>query len=213
MSVSRNNIQLTTSDPQENGYGILGLSLIHDLSGPLTAAMMDIERLNNSLKVMNQSVIIAQEGINKTKRVSRFNLKTQFNFSINKLRRKSHLVVPIRLSIPGNIWIRGDRIKFGIIIDNLLANAVESYNPHNAYRRPIEVRAKCQNKWLSISIRDYGGGMMRTNKSTTGHLGLGLPLANHIIKHDFQGKIVFRRVIGRGTSCQILVGGTTLIYN
>lgn len=99
------------------------------------------------------------------------------------------------------------------VIDNLISNAIQSYNgkPDNV----IDFIIENKNKKLMISIKDYGCGMskdiqnklfkeMITTKGKNG-TGLGLYMSYSNIKAKFNGTLTFESEVGKGTTFHILL--------
>ncbi len=117
------------------------------------------------------------------------------------------------LSVDNNFTLHGNINALVQVIDNLISNAIQSYNgqPDNV----IDFITKQENNSLIISIRDYGSGMskdvqnklfkeMITTKGKNG-TGLGLFMSYSNIKAKFNGNITFESEVGKGTTFNIII--------
>ena len=117
------------------------------------------------------------------------------------------------LKLNEDFKLRGNLNSLVQVIDNLVSNAIQSYNgaPDNVIDFILE---KIDNN-VVISIRDYGSGMskeiqdslfkqMITTKGKNG-TGLGLFMSYSNIKAKFNGNITFESEEGKGSTFHILL--------
>ena len=96
--------------------------------------------------------------------------------------------------INGSYTVYGDKNRIGQVLINLISNAIK-YSPNND---KIIIEAKKQKATISISITDYGIGLTKEDqerifkrfyraddniRKTISGFGLGLYIANEIVKH------------------------------
>lgn len=117
------------------------------------------------------------------------------------------------LSVDKEFTLCGNINALVQVIDNLVSNAIQSYNgkPDNV----IDFIVEKQENNLVFSIRDYGCGMseevqeklfkeMITTKGKNG-TGLGLYMSYSNIKSKFNGNITFESEVGKGTTFHIVL--------
>ena len=95
--------------------------------------------------------------------------------------------VPVKVHVPDSfIMVPMDAMLIEQVINNLLENA----HFHSGSEKPIELKARTDNKTLYITIKDYGkgidpkrlptlfdGGGVNTNESGDSHKGMGIGLS------------------------------------
>ena len=117
------------------------------------------------------------------------------------------------INIDKNFMLHGNINALVQVIDNLVSNAIQSYNgkPDSI----IDFIVDKENDIISISIKDYGCGMkqdiqdklfkeMITTKGKNG-TGLGLFMSYSNIKAHFGGDINFESEPGKGTIFNIVL--------
>ncbi len=146
------------------------------------------------------------------------------DFSIEELVKRINILMKHELknalvelrtnvNIDANFMIHGDVNCLVQVINNLISNAIQSYNgkPDNVIDFNIE---KKENS-LVLSIQDYGSGMpeevqnklfkeMITTKGKNG-TGLGLFMSYSNIRAHFNGNISFKSEVGKGTTFTIVL--------
>jgi signal transduction histidine kinase len=195
--------------------GRLSASLLHEISNPLTAALIQLEQVNeheplntravkNSLVRLSLYVNAARQQLSNQTQLKRFSANHQ-------IREVKRLVVPLarsnqvklRVSMPLPIKLWGDHVKFQQILVNLIVNAIEAYpkNTNQKLKRRVDIRLDCYNNCALITVTDYAGIITRhnlskiyqpfysTKASRKQGLGLGLYIVKHYIESDFKGSI------------------------
>lgn len=117
------------------------------------------------------------------------------------------------LSVDKSFILHGNINALVQVIDNLISNAIQSYNgkPDSV----IDFIVEMQENSLVLSIKDYGCGMseevqeklfkeMITTKGKNG-TGLGLFMSYSNIKAKFNGNITFESELGKGTIFHIFL--------
>jgi len=107
-----------------------------------------------------------------------------------------------------NKYVEADKLRIDELITNIIRNAIK-YSP-NANK--VVINTTHDNKYVLISIKDYGIGIPKrklknifslfyraTNSSGISGTGLGLYIANEIIK-THQGKITVKSKVGDGST-------------
>ena len=119
----------------------------------------------------------------------------------------SSILVPTSLSISGNI---NSLVQ---VINNIISNAIQSYNGKT--NKNIDFIIKIKDNNLIFSIQDYGCGMpkkvqdklfkeMITTKGKNG-TGLGLFMSYSNIRAHFNGNMTFESTEGKGTRFDITI--------
>lgn len=199
--------------------------MLHEISNPLTAAMLWLEQCNaqqspylrhvqSSLRLMQRYVESARQQVRREAALR--------SFSVNEeLDQVRHLLtalakrrgVSLEFTVSGRCELYGDPVKFQQIVANLVRNAIDAYDglPVGVHR-PVRLNLKDCDEYLTIRVTDRGCGMddmqlsklfqpFYSTKSSAGRgLGIGLFAVKRSIETDFRGSI---RVISskrRGTS-------------
>lgn len=204
--------------------GRLSASLIHEISNPLTTALLHLDlgdqsrgirQARRDMQLIKRYVEAARQQVRKQ------SLKTSFDVQ-SHLKQIKRIVMPIsrragvRLKIEAsvNCKLYGDAVKFQHIVTNLIINAIEAYKENDAFDQASLVRVKVfrvQN-WLVVQVTDWGKGIAAdvlpsifeafyTTKNQSGGYGLGIGLAivKQYVTTDFKGSIDVSSSSRRGT--------------
>lgn len=205
--------------------GRLSAGLLHEISNPLTAAILWLEQcsnhhsphtcqVRNSIGVLQRYVEAARQQIRRGGSHGEFMVRTELD-------QVKHLLAPLArrrgiqlgFSLAGRSKLHGDPVKFQQIIANLVRNAIDSYDtcPAGGYR-PVRVDLKIRRNRATIVVGDRGCGIERSQlerlfepfystKDGPGcGLGIGLFAVKRSIEQDFAGSISVKSSKGRGTS-------------
>lgn len=205
--------------------GRLSASLLHEISNPLTAAILHLDpaaagtshhirHARRHIKILQSYVEAARQQVKTSSNERSFFTRSQ----LEQVRRilephaKRHHV-RLWMDTSSNYRLYGDAVKFQQIIANLVKNAIDAYATlplDHSYRR-VHVDLKQHGNWLSIEVTDWGLGMTTdelahmfdpfyTTKVKVGHgLGIGLTVVKQYIESDFQGKVSATSTPGKGT--------------
>jgi signal transduction histidine kinase len=204
--------------------GRLSASMLHEISNPLTAAMMQLEisehvspavkRAKSNLKTLQRYVDAARQQISSQSRNHTFVLQPQ----IDQLKL---VLVPIAKQAgvklefgkaPAGCKLHGDSVKLQQIIANLVINAIQAYTePGTEHPAPlVKTRFDIDDKYLSVQVNDWGKGIapaelpkifepFYTTKHETGNgLGLGLAMVKQYTL-EFEGSIKVSSTRRQGT--------------
>lgn len=215
-------------------FGRLSSGIFHDLINPLTAISLNLEqvraegeqKLLSAKSYLNQAILATHkmEGlvigikkqIQKESSLDLFSINEEIKQIIEILAYKSRKAgTIINFSESAELNLYGDAIKFGQIICNLLANAIEACETEkefiNNQTNIINISLKELNDNINITISDPGIGISAENidkifdpffstKTQTGRgLGIGLASTKNIIEKDFKGTIEVASKINLGT--------------
>ncbi len=216
-------------------FGRLSSGVFHDLINPLSAVSLNLQQVQEETKTLNnvnlyleQAIIAAHQiedlmaGIKKLiqqKSTSEiFNINEEIKKIICVLAFKARRAkVKIDFNPEINIDFYGNSVKFGQIIMNLIANAIEANEEQNKKEKEklsekeVQIKVwKYRNK-IRITIDDQGTGIApeniikifdlfftTKNKANQG-LGVGLSSTKTIIEEDFQGAIKVRNKEKKGS--------------
>ena len=115
--------------------------------------------------------------------------------------------VRLNIKTEQDIWIAGNTSKLAQVLSNIIQNAIEAYGNQGGIIDIDIYRDEINNP--VIKIEDWAGGIkeeirplifkriIRVNDMPTP--GVGLYLANSVIRGNFGGSITFDTKIGRGT--------------
>lgn len=192
--------------------GRYSASILHEISNPLTAALLQLELAEHSppairkarrnILTMRRYVEAARQQISFHGQQSLFSISAQFNqlrLILQPMARQKHVNLQLP-TVPKGRKLLGDPIKFQQIIANLVTNAMQAYDtPLNQQASRVSVKFLDDNKWLTIKVQDWGGGIssenitkifepFHTTKSVRS-LGIGLALVKQYVEVDFKGTI------------------------
>lgn len=198
--------------------------LIHDLAGPLSAAILQIENYEHltgsaiidakkSLRLMQrylESFRMQQQGHDQ--RIA-FSVDTHTNQVIQTLRpiatKNDVNLVCGRIPVSK---LYGNPIKFQRIISNLIINGIESYiNCEYKKNKTVRIHITLTSNRILFVVSDHGGGISPehmprlfeqyySTKGTNGSSqGLGLNLVKHFVEDEFLGEIKVSSSAKHGT--------------
>lgn len=199
-------------------FGRLSSGIFHDLINPLSAVSLNLEQINTETgsRVASAKAYLSQaltathkmEGliagikkqISREANVAVFSLNEEINQSLEILAYKARRSnVNLSLAAPCNLTLRGDALKFGQVITNLLANAIEACEQSDN-KQVVIVLLDSQDE-IILEVSDSGPGISPDNltkifkpffstKQAQGQgLGIGLSLTKEIVEKDFHGQI------------------------
>ena len=127
--------------------------------------------------------------------------------------KNASLTLNTKIEVPSTVTLHGDINSLVQVINNLVTNAIQSYNGQK--NNTIELSAKYGNNNIIISVADRGCGMspeiqeklfktMVTTKGKNG-TGLGMFMSYSTIKGQFNGDITFTSEVGKGTTFNIII--------
>ncbi len=195
--------------------GQLNASLVHDISNPLTAALLHLEQAqgqqSSGVRQARRDIERLRQYVEAARRQIRQE-DTNSNFCIrSQLRQLKPLVLALAhkagvhfvIDRPPHCQLYGDPIKLQHIMLNLIINALEAYtasNPSNT-SQPVRVKLSSTNSRLTIQVIDWGEGIKPANlhkifesfytskKQSELGLGIGLAIVKRYVTDDFHGSI------------------------
>ncbi len=222
-------------------FGRLSSGIFHDLVNPLTAVSLNLEQIKgeaenenasdqdiaNAKSYLNQALLAANkmEGlvagikkqIQKESALSVFDPNKEITEIIQILAYKARRAnVRIEFIATESLAFTGDAVKFGQIIINLLANAIDASEDSQEMQK-IKISLKKENDGISIIVEDQGTGIapenidriferyFSTKKKTGQGLGIGLATTKDIIEKNFSGTITVASQLGVGSSFTVFL--------
>lgn len=195
--------------------GRMSASLLHEISNPLTAALLHLEldeqqtsnirRARRSIQTLRRYVEAARQQVRRQGKTTSFCVHPQIDQLkrvVSPLARKSGVQLEIGPVLHRRL--RGDPVKFQHVVVNLIVNAIEAYGGGDiSAKRPlVSVSLADTNKWLILQVSDWGSGISAdslphifetfytTKDQRNGHgLGLGLAIVKQYVTVDFGGSI------------------------
>lgn len=222
-------------------FGRLSSGIFHDLINPLTAVSLNLEQikgeaenknaagqdLTSAKSYLNQALLAANKmealitGVKK--QIQKESIPTTFNpnreiteiiqILAYKARRAN---VKIVFTETADMVFNGDAVKFGQIIINLLANAIDASENYRETKE-IKIDLRKENNGISVIIEDQGGGIapeninkiferyFSTKKKTGQGLGIGLALTKDITENVFGGVIDVASRPGIGSTFSVFL--------
>lgn len=206
--------------------GELTGGVAHDINTPLTAIKSGLLMLRTTVKTdMEKQLIESMTNsadkistlVNSLKNQMRnFGSNSNTEFSLQELVKDLYVIMHaeltknnVRLDITceQDIWITGNTSKLAQVLSNIIQNSIEAYGSKGGII-DIDIYRDDVNRPV-IKIEDWAGGIkeeirpmifkkiVRVNYMPTA--GVGLYLANSVIRGSFGGKITFDTKTGRGT--------------
>jgi signal transduction histidine kinase len=204
--------------------GRLSASLIHEISNPLTAALIHLEQHDNqpvSVHMLKRCLVDLSRYVDAARQQLRGESDSQYFYIDAQMRVVKRLVLPLARSLNvkllfavlPHLKITGNPVKFQQIVVNLIVNAVEAYKDSTSdVQNIVKVDIIQYSRSVTLKVTDWGEGIKpaQLNKvfrpfySTKSHgssgLGLGLAIVKRHIEEDFQGSIKVLSSKKNGTS-------------
>lgn len=206
-------------------FGRLSAHLLHEISNPLTAAILHLEqyadRPASSVRQAQQSIRLLQRYVEAARQQARREGQATTFYVRPQLRDIKRVLTPVarhagvRLEIEpiANCKLFGDPVKFQQIIANLIINAVDAYDgmTPGSYQKTVQVHCEVNQDWLLIHVLDRGAGIpadqmahifepFYTTKISAGSgLGIGLALVKRYVEQEFGGSIEVMSSTANGT--------------
>jgi signal transduction histidine kinase len=194
--------------------GRMSASLLHEISNPLTAALLNLElsdkrssgvrQARRDMQAMRRYVEAARQQVRLQDKATSFRVQPQLDQLkriIMPLARKAGVRIDIGSAPDCRLY--GDPVKFQHIISNLAVNAVQAYGGGAVCSRTPLVRVVLRHDrdCLVVRVTDRGKGIapealphvfetFYTTKGQSGQgLGIGLAIVKQYVTVDFRGSI------------------------
>jgi signal transduction histidine kinase len=203
--------------------GWLSAHLLHEISNPLTAALLHLEQYETatplnvrsakrSMQQLHRYVEAARQQIRNASSVRHFHIHSQLiqvKRVLAPIARKSQ--VKLEFVITDNCKLMGDPVRFQQLLANIITNAIQSYGADTNGPRVVRISVKQVRGHACIVIQDWGRGMDQhelahmfepfyTTRARSGYgLGIGLSIVRQAVETSFGGSLRVRSALGKGT--------------
>ncbi|HEX5744313.1 MAG TPA: HAMP domain-containing sensor histidine kinase [Candidatus Saccharimonadales bacterium] len=204
--------------------GRLSVGLLHEISSPLSAALLWLEQCNgpqspymrhvrSSMSLLKDYVEAARQQVRRESPCREFHVRSELERVWSILAAvAARRGVSLDFAPAGNYKLHGDPIKFQQILANLVRNAIDSYDSCPAGgHKPVRIRFRASRGYLVTEVADRGCGITRdqfdklfqpfySTKAGAGKgLGIGLFSVKRSIEEDFRGDVSVSSLPGQGT--------------
>ena len=195
--------------------GRLSASLLHEISSPLTAALLYLDQADDTGSVNVRHIRRSLNSLRSYVEAARQQLRHQndqvSSFCIHpQIEQVKRLVLPLARAEGVTLvfedefhyQLRGSPVKFQQILANLIINALDAYdNTIDGLMKPIRVQISGSSNSLCMKVIDWGKGIkaghlpllfepfFSTKSVGQKGLGIGLTIVKEHVTRDFQGSI------------------------
>lgn len=204
-------------------FGRISARLLHEVANPLTAASLNLNRLDHrqsvalsqarqSLRQLERYVLAARKQLSNQSEPVIFSPQAEIRQLLTVLRPLARAErVQLELESSQSIKTLGDPVKFSQIVSNLVANAIDAYAQTSLPNRRVRIRLRTTAKWIELIVQDWGKGIepndlpqlfepfYTTKLSDQRGLGIGLAIVKQAVETDFQGRIAVSSTKNNGT--------------
>ncbi|HVI60569.1 MAG TPA: HAMP domain-containing sensor histidine kinase [Candidatus Saccharimonadales bacterium] len=209
--------------------GRLSAILLHEISNPLTAAILYLEQhedqqaasirhARRNIQLLQRYVDAARQQVRQETQPVNFQVSPQLD-QVKRLLRPlaKRSKVKLKFEQAANYRLYGDPVKFQQIVTNLIVNAIDAYNSDLvvSQERLVRVTLTSRHQWLVLQVTDWGRGITSqqlpklfepfyTTKSRSNQgLGIGLTMVKRYVEKDFSGAVSMVSSLRRGTQCTV----------
>jgi len=209
--------------------GRIGTSLVHELTNPLTAALLCAGQLIEehpsdmaretlaSLHRLERYLLAARKQIKRESDLRLFSVGVELRQVVQMLQGRAWRAgVKLHVGrIPG-VRLYGDAVKFDQILANVIANAIDAAGQAaDVRKRIVEIVVVPHKHGAHITVTDHGPGIKLSDMSelfkpfyssktsVRAGLGVGLALTKQYVENDFSGGIRVHSSARKGTSFRL----------
>lgn len=210
-------------------FGRINAHLLHDITSPLTAALINLQQLNKTdspaLRQTRKSLRQLERYVHAARKQLQYQSEP-IDFSVGKeIKQLLVLLKPLAdtaqaklvLECDASVTLHGDQIRFNHIIANLVANAIDACVGTIDRAAIITITVEDLGRYLKVSVADTGKGIgpaqlpqifqpfYTTKQAQTRGLGIGLSIVKQSVTTDFHGTICANSSVNSGTTFTILL--------
>ncbi len=207
--------------------GRMSASLLHEISNPLTAAMLYLEQYNyrqtHAIRQVRRNIMLLQRYVEAARQqvrheslITNFSVRPQIEQVrriLTPLARRKAVLLQFQAATNYKLW--GDPVIFQQILANLIANAIDAYDiaeQSSVSSKTVTISFRNAPEWLLIEVIDHGIGItpeqqqylfepFYSTKYRQGRgLGIGLTIVKQHVEQDFKGSIEVTSSPQQGTS-------------
>lgn len=197
--------------------GRLYTGVLHDLSSPLTAILMQLELIvhNEQRDILLTAstqikyLLHLAHGTQYSNGYSAISLHETVEHARGLLTHRA-LTTDVRIVtyVSHNIYLYGNKLALQQILNNLIANAIEAYDGVIQQHKTVTVTVTSTTKHITITVHDTGCGIAPHNvkkiflplyTTKTNGTGLGLSLVMQLVTVSFKGRITATSNSTQGT--------------
>lgn len=206
-------------------WGKVASGIFHDLANPLTTISLNLEKMGADIqsvmleraleatRSMERFIQLAQKQIRDEREFIWFAPAEELGLVLHGLDAKvSAKDIVIEVDIDPAIRLYGSPIKFYQLLNNLVNNAIDSYDTVSAQHksRIVKITMEELSQEIILRVHDQGSGIAPkdlkrifqpffTTKGEYG-TGIGLSICRDIMEKDFAGGIVVESTSEKGTT-------------
>lgn len=196
--------------------GRISAAALHELSNRLSVLTLDIDdieqqkhqteainRVKDSVHHLEELTKQTHKQLNNVDHPTKFNVPSIVDETLDTLNAKAKkLNVSLHSNVKGadkKLSMFGDPLRLAQIVGVLVANAIESYETvRRNSRRTVQINTSSTPSHIIITVTDFGGGITKKRRQSLftplktdkkDGLGIGLFIANEIVKYHFKGSI------------------------
>lgn len=211
--------------------GKLTAGLVHDIRQPLSVISMvlqkqqlgsvlsptDLNLTTQAVAKINDLASISTDKFARADELEIFDLNLELKklielFSYKATQEKINLVFAPTV----RVQLHASRKKLMQVVANLLMNAIESYQGLPVNDKPVFIKLKHKARSLQVEVKDYGCGINQhsleklfqpgfSEKTGSEAVGLGLYVANEIMREVFDSQITVESQLGKGSVFRLLI--------
>jgi signal transduction histidine kinase len=218
-------------------FGRLSSGIFHDLINPLTAVSLNLAqietetdtKISSAKSYLNQALLATQKMkllITSIKKqlacenlITLFSLNQEIDQIIQIMAYQTRQAqINLQFCAAYEIKLRGDALKFGQIVSNLLANAIEAHEEtENTKNKEVTIRLRENLAEIELIVADNGSGIppenltkiftpfFSTKKINDRGIGLGLHSTKTLVEKNFLGTISVVSQLNQGTTFTVKI--------
>jgi signal transduction histidine kinase len=184
------------------------LAIADDIGNALTTAESAVTKVAQFVKSIKGQTRVGEQ------QNGEFDPASEVDATVVLLQHQlKHRRVAVYTEMERGHRLSGDQGKFGVVVQNLISNALDAYEDRAG---EIWVRLRAENEQLLLSVEDNGCGIpdeirgkifdyLFTTKDVGKGTGLGLAMVHNVVTTNFQGQVSLDSEVGRGTTFTLTI--------